>query len=269
MVVERATTEPGGNETPDEINSSPYYLDFELARNESYHRSEMQFYFYASRAVAIVSFLAAGSAAGNLIKVVPPWVGALLTLLAGALVGLDRRLKFDLQKEFHARKMTKYATWRADLNEQRKDSAFVRKLRATMEHEWADPANKYTLHFGVDAQAYNDAVLQLFPEGRQRRSHMLDLLWWEQLVAHIVPFNRERFLRRRDNLAAAAWLRFGAGLFWSSIVVAAGALFYWLRPEITILPSPGHYLVDCAVAICFFFLIDTAYHKTKWAFYPR
>jgi hypothetical protein len=262
--------EADNRKTAEEAYSSPYYLDFDLARNEAYHRSEMQFYLFASNSVAGAAYIAASIAVVSLLKLLPLSILPAMTLLVAALVALDRRLNFERQRDFHHDKMMRYLSWRAEHNANRNNSAFVAAIRKEMEREWAERStNTYTVHFGVDALAYNDAVLQLFPEGQLRRSHLLELLWWERLAAHILPFSRERFLRRRDSLTGSLGSRVAVGLFWAAAAFATCTLGIAMRNEIRSLPVVSHYVIETGWAIAVFLLVDAAYHRIKSAFLPR
>jgi hypothetical protein len=254
----------------DVISAAPFELDFDLARNTAYHRSEMQFYLLVSGALYVVACAALCISAASWWAALPTSTLPLLTLSLSIFVILDRRVQFDRRKESHYQKMLRYLAWRALHNANRTDPLSVTTIRKEMEQEWSEVSSeRYVVHFGVDAIAYNEALVQLYPEGPLRRSYMLQILWWERLAAHILPLSRERFVRRREYLNEPISLNFGIGIFW--ILVACGLCITGLvlHRELASFSRMGSYAVQIFLASAAFLIVDASYHRIKSAVYTR
>ena len=248
-------------------NDACYRLEFDLVRNEAYHRAERQFFRRASLLIEALGVLIIAIAPASLTGLCPSWIGLSASMLLGGAMLLERRMKFERESNYHEEKTAQYFAWRGALNSNRDNRVFVDAIQKQMELEWADSlSNARTLHFAVDAQAYNDAVFRLFPEGAERRHHLLEVMWWEKLAAHVLPFSRERFLRRRDRLADPLGLRILTGILWSAAAGTVIAALVINHEHIGSLPRYASAWIYGGSAVLAFALVDTAYHRLKMAF---
>jgi hypothetical protein len=257
------STVPAPESSGQDAYTAAYYLEFELARLEKYHDSEGSFYGFMGKIVFILTFLAGASAVVTILSNFHA-VSIMLTLLAAILTATNQVVDFKEKARFHESQKAQYSHWRYELERHRTDLDWILKTTSAVHKMWDEATTKYTVHYGVEAMSWNDAFLQTRPPTDVEPGRLFEILTWERLAMHVLPFSREYFVRRQRFIelwpARYRWL-LGVGLvLFGAVVIFLPIIFHAALDAMGIL-----FICLFFSAVVFLFLFDAGYHIFKAA----